>query len=188
MKTFESQRLILREWKASDLTPFVLINQDPLVMEHMPCLLSEAESTAFRDRILAHFDKHGFGLYACEIKETGEFIGYVGLNIPAFEAHFTPTVEIGWRLASKHWGKGYATEGAKVILEKAFTEFKLPEVVSFTVPANIRSQRVMQKIGMHHLTQENFQHPLLPSDHPLSWHVLYRLKREEFPSVHLGKY
>ncbi|MGD9591316.1 MAG: GNAT family N-acetyltransferase [Candidatus Berkiella sp.] len=180
MKIIESERLILREWQPTDLAPFVHINQDPRVMEHMPSLLTADESKAFMDSIMAHFAKHGFGLYACEEKESSQFIGYVGLNIPSFEAHFTPTVEIGWRLHADFWGKGYATEGAKIVLEKAFREFNLPEITSFTVPANVRSQRVMQKIGLHHTPQDNFIHPRLGPDHPLGLHVLYRLKKEEY--------
>ncbi len=180
MKTFESQRLILREWKTEDLAPFVLINQDPLVMEHMPALLSKEESTAFRDRIVAHFQEHSFGLYACETKDTHEFIGYVGLQQYTQKTHFAPTVEIGWRLSSQHWGKGYATEAAKLVLDKGFREFNLPEIVSLTIPANVPSQRVMQKLGMHHDPKDNFHHPALPHDHPLSWHVLYRLSKREY--------
>ncbi len=180
MLCFESERLILRTWQESDLATFIMINQDPLVMEHMPAPLTAKDSTAFRDRILAHFKQHGFGLYACEVKKTGEFIGFIGLNIPSFKAHFTPTVEIGWRLSAAHWGKGYATEGAKLILEKAFSQFQLPEITSFTVPANVRSQRVMQKIGLHHSPNDNFIHPILGADHPLGLHVLYRLTKEEY--------
>ncbi len=180
MKIFECERLILREWLPQDLEPFVALNQDPLVMEHMPSLLTLEESTAFRDRIVSHFAKQGFGLYACEEKASGSFIGYVGLNIPAFETHFTPTVEIGWRLSSAHWGKGYATEGAKLVLDKAFNEFNIPEITSFTVPANVRSQRVMQKIGLHHSPEDNFIHPILGPDHPLGLHVLYRLRKDEY--------
>lgn len=150
---------------------FVQINQDPLVMEYMPNCLNTSETEAFFQRIQTHFQKHGFGLLACEIKNTSEFIGYVGLNIPAFEAHFTPCVEIGWRLRFQSWGYGYATEAAKAILKTAFENIGLKEVVSFTVPQNVRSRRVMEKIGMKHDSKEDFNHPIYTH----LKHVLYRI-------------
>ena len=146
-------------------------------MEFLPGLLSRSESDAMLDRIEAHFDQHGFGLWAAELRETGEFLGYVGLAVPRFEAAFTPCVEIGWRLASKHWERGFATEGARAATSFAFDALNLEDLVSFTVPANARSLRVMQKLGMTHDATEDFDHPLLAVDHPLRRHVLYRMKR-----------
>lgn len=172
-----TKRLTLRPWNETDREAFILINQDPLVMEHMPSLLSAAETDAFIARIQDHFREHGFGLWAVEVKESGECIGYIGLSAPSFTAHFTPCVEIGWRLSSKHWGKGYATEGAKAVLEHAFKNLGLSEIVSFTVPANVRSIRVMEKIGMQRDFDGDFAHPKLPAEHRLSNHVLYRIKR-----------
>ena len=114
-------------------------------------------------------------MWATTIKETGEFIGFVGLSIPSFEAHFTPCVEIGWRLTSSHWGKGYATEAALAVLKIGFEKYRLKEIVSFTASVNKRSIRVMEKIGMIHNVKDDFNHPKLAIDHPLSRHVLYRI-------------
>lgn len=151
-------------------------------MEFLPGLLSRTESDAMVDRIEAHFVRHGFGLWAAELRETGEFLGYVGLAVPQFESAFTPCVEIGWRLASNHWGRGFATEGARAAAGFAFDVLKLEELVSFSVPANVRSLRVMEKLGMTHDTTDDFDHPLLTVDHPLRRHVLYRMKRAGWTS------
>lgn len=169
-------RLILRQWRAEDREPFARMNQDPVVMEHFPAMLSRAETDAMVDRIEAHFAEHGFGLWAAEIRDSGTFIGYIGLAVPRFEAAFTPCVEIGWRLAREHWGRGLATEGARAAVRCAFDDLGLREIVSFTVPANVRSRRVMEKIGMTHDPADDFEHPLLAEGHPMRRHVLYRLK------------
>ena len=153
------------------------MNTDARVVEHLPGLLTRTESDAMADRIEAHFAKHGYGLWAVEIVGVASFAGYVGLAVPRFEAKFTPCVEIGWRLASEHWGQGYATEGAQAALTFGFESLRLREIVSFTVPANVRSRRVMEKIGMTHQPNEDFDHPLLPAAHRLSRHVLYRIAR-----------
>ncbi len=178
-----TERLILRRWRDADHDPFARMNQDPAVMEFFPALLSPAESDAMVDRIEAHFAEHGFGLWAAELAADGDFLGYIGLAVPRFEAAFTPCVEIGWRLAANHWGKGLATEGARAVSRLAFEELDLAEIVSFTVPANTRSRRVMEKLGMTHNIQEDFDHPSLPAGHSLQRHVLYRLKREDWESV-----
>lgn len=179
----ETKRLLLREWEAKDLVPFLAMNQNPQVLEHLPGPVANLEEAqAIIDRLQAHIKEHGFGPWATELKETGEFIGWVGLYIPRFEAHFTPCVEIGWRLDAPYWGKGYATEAAKAVLEAAFTKFRLKEVVSFTVPANVRSIRVMEKIGLKRDLQGDFEHPKLPEGHRLRKHVLYKISGEEFLS------
>jgi len=170
----ETERLNLREWRAQDREPFARMNADPAVMEFMPTVLTRAESDALIDRVEAHFAAHGFGPWAAELRETGEFIGYVGLWTPTFEAHFTPCIEIGWRLAKEHWGKGLATEGARAVMEHAFGEVGLKELVSFTSVGNLRSRRVMEKIGMTHDPADDFDHPALPEGHKLRRHVLYR--------------
>jgi RimJ/RimL family protein N-acetyltransferase len=139
--------------------------------------LSRAESDARVDLIEAHFHKHGFGIWAVEIIDLAPFAGFLGLSIPRFEAHFTPCVEIGWRLAAEHWGRGYATEGAQAALQFGFESLQLQEIVSFTVPANRRSRRVMEKLGMTSNPAEDFDHPSLPEGHPLWRHVLYRIAR-----------
>jgi len=172
-------RLLLRRWRLEDRQPFAALNADPAVMEHFPATLSRAESAALAGRIETHFDRHGFGLWAVEIPGVAPFAGYVGLSIPSFQAHFTPAVEVGWRLARDCWGKGYATEGARAALGFGFERLGLKEIVSFTVPANLRSRRVMERIGMTHTPSDDFDHPLLAEDHPLRRHVLYRIKRAE---------
>ena len=119
------------------------------------------------DRIEAHFKEHGFGLWGVEIPGIAPFAGYVGLSIPRFEAAFTPCIEIGWRLDAAYWNRGYATEGARAALDFAFRCLQAEEIVSFTVPANVRSRRVMEKLGMTHSDSDDFDHPLLAEGHPL---------------------
>lgn len=141
-------------------------------MEFFPSCLSRAESDALIDKAEAHFDTHGFGPYAAELRATGELAGFVGLFVPQFHAYFTPCVEIGWRLGPTHWNQGLATEAAQSVMKLAFGEFGIAELVSFTVPANRRSRRVMEKLGM--AFEAEFDHPRLPEGHPLRRHVLYR--------------
>lgn len=174
MKTFETNRLILRQWKKSDVEPFAKINQDPRVLECLPAPLTLEETKNWVEQIQQRFQQYGFGLWAVELKETGNFIGYVGLNVPQFEAHFTPCVEIGWRLGSEYWGFGYATEAANAVLEIGFNQYGLKEIVSFTTAGNQRSMRVMEKIGMVRDPGGDFHHPKLSLESPLSLHVLYR--------------
>lgn len=170
-----TKRLILRRWRLSDRLPFARLNADPRVMEFMPSLLTPEQSDAFADRIESHFEMHGFGLCAAELIENKSFIGYIGLAVPSFHAHFTPCVEIGWRLATDYWGQGLATEGAREIVRFAFEPIGMRDLVSFTVPANVRSRRVMEKLGMTHNPADDFDHPALPAGHPMRRHVLYRL-------------
>lgn len=175
--TLTTDRLILRPWHEADREPFAELNADPRVMEFMPRLLSREESDDFFDRIQTHFEQHGFGLCATEHRASGAFIGFVGLLVPKFEVRFMPAVEIGWRLGCKWWGQGFATEGAREIVRYAFDVIGLEALVSFTVPGNRRSRRVMEKLGMTHDPADDFEHPRFPSGHPLGWHVLYRLRR-----------
>jgi len=174
----ETSRLILREWKDTDFDPFKKMGLDPRVMEDFPSLLSPERSEAMIKGMQTHFQEHGFTFWATELKSTGQFVGFIGLALVSFDAHFTPAVEIGWRLAYESWGQGYAPEGAIAALQAGFNQLKLSEIVSFTAVRNIKSQRVMQKIGMTHLESENFNHPRIPPTHPLCKHVLYRAKRE----------
>lgn len=177
----ETDRLLLRRWAEEDREPFFRLNSDARVMEFMPHCLSRWESDVLVDHIEDHFRKHSFGLYALELREDHSFIGFLGLAIPAFTAHFTPCVEIGWRLSANHWERGLATEGARAVVRHAFEVVRLDALVSFTVPANIRSRRVMEKIGMIHNPGDDFDHPNLPDGHPLRRHVLYRLRTSESP-------
>jgi RimJ/RimL family protein N-acetyltransferase len=175
----ETERLLLRRWKDSDREQFHKMNSDPAVMEFLPKLVSREESDAMIVRIEEHFEQHGFGWWALEIKETGEFIGFTGLAVPKFESHFTPCVEVGWRLASPYWHKGYATEAAKAAVHFGFSEKGLKEIVSFTVPANRPSIAVMERLGMTRNPHEDFDHPKLPEEDKLRRHVLYRLRSND---------
>jgi len=179
-RELRTDRLYLRRWLASDRAPFAQLNCDPRVMEFFPGALSRPQSDAMADRIDAHFKEHEFGLWALEIPGIVPFAGYVGLSIPRFEAAFTPCIEIGWRLDAAYWNRGYATEGARAALAFAFRWLQAEEIVSFTVPANVRSRRVMEKLGMTYSASDDFDHPLLAEGHLLRRHVLYRIKRPEF--------
>ena len=170
------ERVLLRGWQASDLEPLAVLNADPRVMEHYPAALTRAESDAFvLERAVPAFAERGFGPWAVEVPDVAPFIGYVSLLAPTFEAHFTPCVEIGWRLAFPAWGHGYATEAARLAIAYGFAEGGLDEIVSFTVPANRRSVAVMERLGMR--ADGEFDHPRLPPGHRLRRHVLYRLSR-----------
>jgi RimJ/RimL family protein N-acetyltransferase len=172
--------LWLRRWRPEDLEPFAALNADPEVMEHFPSTLSREETAEAVGRVEKHYERHGFGLWAVEVPEQAPFIGYIGLAVPSFEASFTPCVEIGWRLARPWWGQGLATEGARAAVAYGFERLNLPEIVSFTVPGNARSRRVMEKLGMRY--SEDFEHPRIEAGHPLRRHVLYRLSRAEWAS------
>jgi RimJ/RimL family protein N-acetyltransferase len=173
-------RLRLRQWREEDLAPFAALNADPQVMEFFPKVLTRAESDAVAGRIRDHFARHGFGLWAVEAPGAGDLVGFVGLATPSFEAHFTPCVEIGWRLAREHWGHGYATEAATAALAFGFGDRALEEIVAFTVPANIPSRRVMGRLGMRRSPSDDFEHPAIADGHPLRSHVLYRLRRADW--------
>ena len=172
-----TERLVLREWQDADLKPFAALNSDPEVMRFMPKLLSRDECAARIQNIRDHFRDHGFGLWAVEVRDVLPFVGFVGLNIPRFEAPFMPCVEIGWRLTREAWGQGFATEAARAAVAFGFGVLGLQEILSFTVPENVRSRRVMERLGMKHDPSGNFDHPLLAEGHPLRKHVLYRLPR-----------
>lgn len=168
----ETERMILRSWKPEDLPSFIAMNKDKRVMRYFPATLSDSETIAFYHRIQDEFNRRSWGLYAVEIKSTGEFIGYVGLHEIGFEADFTPGIEIGWRLAADYHNHGYATEAAKAVLILT-KESGIKRLYSFTAKINIPSERVMQKIGM--LKIKEFAHPKLPSHSPLCTHVLYSI-------------
>ncbi|HEX6509999.1 MAG TPA: GNAT family N-acetyltransferase [Chloroflexota bacterium] len=179
-----TERLILRSWRDEDLEPFARLGADTVVMEFLGRLLTRDESDALAGRLRASVESRGWGFWALEIKGSSEdggagvpFAGFVGLSVPSFEAHFTPCVEVGWRLAKEHWGKGYASEAAAACLRFAFEKLTLQEVVAFTVPLNRRSMRVMERIGMTRDPAGDFEHPKLPPGHPLRQHVLYRVNR-----------
>jgi RimJ/RimL family protein N-acetyltransferase len=176
-------RLLLRPWRASDRKPFADLNADPEVMEFFPSCLNQQESDSIAERIEAHHREHGFCFFAAELVGIVPFIGFIGISNVPFNAAFTPAIEIGWRLARPFWNRGLATEGASAVLKYAFSVLQLPEVVSFAVPANIASRRVMEKIGMKHDRASDFDQPRLPAGHPLRRHVLYRIDRNGFEQL-----
>lgn len=183
MTIIKTDRLILRPWKEEDLDPFAALNADPKVMEYFPAMLSKPESDQLAERIKTKMDEKGWGLWAVSVPGIAEFIGFLGLNSVdqvSLPAPFSPAVEVGWRIAFEHWGKGYATEGAKAALAYGFESLNLGEIVSFTALQNMRSRRVMERIGMHHNPKDDFEHPKLPEGHPLRKHVLYRLNQREW--------
>ena len=179
-----SARLLLRPWRNSDLAFFAKINADPQVMEFYTHTLSEKESFAVAEKIQKESYSRGYGFWAVEVPKVADFIGYIGLNYWNQVAPFAPCIDIGWRLNSAFWGQGFAIEGAKAVLEYGFEILKFPEIVSMATIGNIRSQRVMQRLGMITNPVENFDHPRLPKGHFLNPHVLYRLTYAEWAKLH----
>lgn len=176
-QTLRTDRLILREWADGDLEPFAELNADTEVMQFFPAPLLRAQSDAFAERIRADLRAQGWGLWAVEEIAGAPFIGFVGLMRVRFEAHFAPAVEVGWRLARGSWGRGYAPEAATAAVDVAFGPLGLDEVVSMTSVTNVKSRRVMDKLGMRRNPVDDFEHPALGPGHPLRRHVLYRLGR-----------
>jgi RimJ/RimL family protein N-acetyltransferase len=172
-------RLLLRGWRESDRAPFASLNADDQVMEYFRSTLSPSESNAAIERHQAHFEREGFGKWAVELNDSQEFVGTVGIERATFAAPFTPAVEIGWRLARKHWGHGYATEAASRVLDLAFSDLNLDEVVAFTPESNVRSQQVMRRIGMVRDRTADFQDSRLQPEHPLARNVTYRIHSRE---------
>jgi RimJ/RimL family protein N-acetyltransferase len=178
---FDTERLRLRQWLDADREPFARLSADRRVMEFFPSVLDRAASDATVDRVQALIAERGWGFWAVESKTDRQFIGFVGLHIPKVDLPFSPCVEIGWRLASEYWGKGYATEAASGALKVGFERLCLPEIVSFTAIINRRSRAVMERLGMD-LDAETFEHPHIPVGHPLREHCLYRLSRAKWQS------
>ena len=166
-------RVVLRQWRDEDREPFAALNADPVVMEHYPSTLSREESDAWVDRVSGAIAERGWGLWAVEVPGVEPFVGFVGLNVPPF---MPDAVEIGWRLARAQWGRGYATEAAREALRVGFEDLRLDEIVSFTVPANVRSRAVMERIGMTHDPARDFDHAHVTAPH-LKRHVLYAIGR-----------
>jgi RimJ/RimL family protein N-acetyltransferase len=175
-------RLILRRFRDADRPAFAALNADPSVMAYFPRTLTPAESDALIERMDSQFDRLGFGPWALELVSSGDVIGFTGLFVPGFEAHFTPAVEVGWRLAAPAWGHGYASEAGRASLALAFDEIGLDEVVSFTSALNTRSESVMRRLGMTREPTDDFLHPRLAPEHRLAPHVLYRMAREAWSS------
>lgn len=179
-----TERLILRQWQDSDREPFARLNADPVVMTHFPRCLSSSESDAAVSRMQKFIEERGWGFWAAELRSTAEFIGFVGLSAPGFTTHFTPCVEIGWRLSREHWGHGYASEAAIASLRFGFEKLTLQEIVAFTAPLNERSIGVMKRIGMTRDPADDFEHPNVEPGHPLRRHVLYRMKRSNWDRLY----
>lgn len=166
-----TERLVLRSWRPEDLTAFAVMNADPEVMEHFPATLSPDRSDELAGAFQAHIEAEGWGAWAVERRDSGEFIGFAGLVPVRFQADFTPAVEVGWRLARRHWGHGFATEAGRASLGFGFGTLGLERVVSFTAVTNLRSESVMRRIGMRRVAE--FTHPNVPGHSPLRRHVLY---------------
>tara|TARA_R110002096_G_scaffold406782_8_gene605178 strand:+ start:12177 stop:12722 length:546 start_codon:yes stop_codon:yes gene_type:complete len=170
---FTSERIGFRTWSQNDLEPFATLNADEEVMRYFPSTLTSQETASLMERISNHFEKYDYGFFAIDYLPEKKFIGFIGLSHPSFKTDFTPCVEIGWRLDKAYWNMGLATEGAQRCLEFAQQELLLTEVYAFTIPENLASQRVMQKIGMQFAG--NFNHPRFEEDSPFSKHVLYNI-------------
>lgn len=175
MKVFiETDRLLIRQYKDSDLPAMIAMNQDDQVMEFFLGKRTAEESIAAFHSFKSKIDTQGYAFFAVEEKNSGDFIGFVGLLDITFDVDFAPGVEIGWRMLRQYWGKGYATEAAKACLVFAKDTLGLNKVYSFTTATNIRSSNVMQKVGMKYV--KDFNHPLVPIDHPYRTHVLYEIE------------
>ncbi len=173
-------RLLLRQWKDSDLEAWAVMNADPEVRRYFPSVHTRTEAQGEADRIRASITQRGWGMWAVEVPGVHAFAGFVGLNLPAYEAPWMPAVEIGWRLAPAAWHQGYATEGAAAALHFAFTHLELPQVVAMSVPTNGPSHSVMDRIGMVRDPGADFDHPRVPADWPLKRHILHRITAEQW--------
>ncbi|MGI5348167.1 GNAT family N-acetyltransferase [Streptomyces sp. CA-250714] len=173
-----TERLLLRDWRESDLAPWAEMNADPEVREHFPGLLSREESDASVARFQADLKRRGWGWWAAEVRATGEFIGFAGLD-PVEEELPVEGVEAGWRLARTAWGHGYATEAGRAVLEFGFDSLGLQEIVAITTATNLRSQAVMRRLGMTHDPADDFDDPTVPPG-PLRASVVHRLTRDRF--------
>lgn len=180
--TLRTHRLVLRPWRESDRDPLAAMNADPRVMEHFPSTNTRAESDAGFDRIVAKMSAQGFSLWAVEVPHVAEIIGFVGLN-PADALFGRPVFEIGWRLAARHWGHGYATEGARASLAYAFDVLGQDEIVSFTTTANQRSRHVIRRLGLMRRPEEDFDHPGVPASWAGRRHVVYAITHEQWRRV-----
>lgn len=178
MAELVTARLVLRQWRPDDLDQFAAQSADPEVMRYFPSTHTREQSDALARDFAHGIDERGWGFWAVEVQGGAPFIGFVGLIEPGFEAPFTPAVEVGWRLGREHWDHGYATEAARAAVQFGFRELDLGEIVAVTVPANVRSRRVMERLGMTHDPADDFDHPRVPPG-PLQRHVLYRLSRAQ---------
>jgi ribosomal-protein-alanine N-acetyltransferase len=174
MTEIRTARLLLRQFRESDIEPLTAMGQDPAVMKYFMSMLTREESVAMYDRMKARWEENGFGIFAVEIPGVADFAGFVGITLPRFEAHFTPCIEILWRLIPAYHNNGYCTEAARAVLDWAFHTKGITEILAWAVPQNIPSWRVMEKIGMERIGE--FDHPMVPEGHVLRKHLLYRIQ------------
>jgi RimJ/RimL family protein N-acetyltransferase len=186
VSTIATDRLILRNWRDEDRPAFFEMNADPKVMRFFERIRNRAEADAVFDRLAGEIDRNGYGFWAMELRKTGEVIGFTGLRDIDFDASFTPSVEIGWRLLTRHWSKGYATEAARASLAHGFEHMELAEIVSFAVTENWPSRRVMERIGMRREPEHDFDHPDITPGSPLARHAFYRLTAAEWRQKQSG--
>lgn len=180
-KSITTNRLHLRQWRETDLEPFGELNSDPRVREFFPTVLTRKKSDQEVVELSQHIEKFGWGFWAVSLVQTDEFIGCIGLDEVYFKRAFSPAIDIGWRLHYNHWGKGYATEGALAALQYGFTALNLESIVAYTAEGNVRSRHIMEKIGLRHEPNFDFDHPDFPADHKHKRHVLYRITQKECP-------
>jgi RimJ/RimL family protein N-acetyltransferase len=181
MRQLRTERLLLRPWREEDREPFAAMNADPAVMEHFPATLSREKSDALAARIDSDIQELGYGFWAVEIPGEASFIGFVGIVAANKDMPFAPAIEIGWRLGKEHWGRGFASEGARAAADFGFAELGLGQIVALTATGNVRSRRVMERLGMRRDPAEDFLYPTLAPDHPIAPHVLYRLTAQMLP-------
>lgn len=175
---FETERLRLRQWCEADLVPFARLNGDPNVMKYFPGLLQPDESDRVARKFQSLIAKRGWGFWATELKQTRQFIGFIGLNIPSDDLPCSPCVEVGWRLLPEYWGKGFATEAAKSSIAVGFEQLALSKIVSFTALSNLPSRAVMERLQMTYI--DTFEHPRIPVESGLRLHCLYEIRQDQF--------
>ena len=175
-----TEQLTLRPWREGDKVPFAAMNADQVVMEFFPSVLTRADSDGLVDRFEQERVARGFCPWAVELRESGTFIGFIGLHGAPDSVPFAPAIEVGWRLARPFWGRGFATEGAQGALRFGFYALGLDEIVSFTSVVNLRSRRVMERLGMARRPEDDFEHPFVTEGHVLRPHVLYRLSAADW--------
>ena len=186
MSAIETDRLVLRNWREEDRQAFFEMNADPKIMRFFDKTRSRAEADAVFDRFVHEIDRDGYGFWAVELRSAGQVIGFTGLRDIDFDAPFTPSIEIGWRLLTPHWGNGYATEAARACLAYGFEQMGLAEIVSFAVPENWPSRRVMERIGMRREPEHDFIHPDVTPGSPLAQHAFYRLTSADWRQKESG--
>jgi RimJ/RimL family protein N-acetyltransferase len=183
LPTLESDRLLLRPWRDEDVRHWVAMSVDPRVMEFFPSTYDVDFATKMAQTLRERLEADGYGWWVLEAKNVSPFVGVIALQSVPFEAAFTPAFEVGWRLKAEYWGRGYATEGATLAARFAFDVLHLDEIVAMTALQNLRSKRVMERLGMTHDPRDDFDHPRLEDGHRLRRHVLWRLSRHHGEGV-----